>query len=196
MQRTASGQIDWRASLAKGLPLCREQLVYRTRYSAPPVLWLVLLDASASTRRGGALSQAKGVVQGVLAQAYRQRATVAVLTLSGGVATWQYQGRRVAAQAPTWLVQQGSGGGTPLAEGLVQARAWLVQRQKRHPHETQRLLVLTDGRIRDMQGIAPLPCETQVVDMECSPVRLGRARLLAQHLGATYCLLEALAPQA
>ena len=73
---------------------------------------------------------------------------------------------------------------------MEQARHWLQARQRQYPHEQQRCLVLTDGRLNAWEPLQPLPCPSLLVDIERSPVRLGRARLLAQQLQADYRSIE------
>lgn len=80
----------------------------------------------------------------------------------------------------------GRGGGTPLSAALEQAMTWLVQRQKRHPSEQHRVLVLTDGRIKQLPALPTFACATLLIDIEKGPIRLGRAKELASTLGAEY----------
>jgi magnesium chelatase subunit ChlD-like protein len=155
-------------------------------------LWLVVVDASASTRRHGALSQAKGLLAQLFEQAYRQRARLAVLHASGAQAQWLWQGQKASAQLHDWLNELGAGGGTPLIEALQQAAVWLSRRQQLKPAEQQRLLILTDGRLRDWSPLAASACPSVLVDLECAPIRLGRGRLLASQLGAEYRHIQAL----
>lgn len=147
---------------------------------------MLVVDASASTRRHGALSQAKGLLGTLLQQAYQQRVRVAVLHATGMQAQWSFEGQKSSAAMRVWLNELGAGGGTPLIEGLAQTRQWLAQRQRSKPAEQQRVLVITDGRVRDWPALAPLACATVLVDIESGPIRLGRARLLAEQLGADY----------
>jgi magnesium chelatase subunit ChlD-like protein len=160
--------------------------VLRARSRQPGELWLVIVDASASTRRHGALAQAKGLLADTFEQAYRQRARLAVLHATGTQARWLWQGQKAAVQLQEWLEQLGAGGGTPLIEALGEAREWLDQRQRQKPGEHQRLLVLTDGRLRDWPALQPLNCPTVLVDIEGGSIRLGRARKLAEELDADY----------
>ncbi len=153
---------------------------------------MLVVDASASTRRHGALSQAKGLLGTVLQQAYQQRARVAVLQATGVQAQWPFQGQKSSAAMLAWVNELGAGGGTPLIEGLVQTTAWLVQRQRSKPAEQQRVLVITDGRLREWPALAPLACATVLVDIESGPIRLGRARQLAEQLNADYRHIEEL----
>lgn len=188
-----SGAIDWLASLLRGRPTRASDLLRKPRTQRPNQLWVLVVDASASTRRHGALSQAKGLLGTVLQQAYQQRARVAVLHATGLQAQWPFQGQKSSAAMLTWLHALGAGGGTPLIEGLAQTHLWLVQRQRSKPAEQQHLLVVTDGRLREWPALAPMPCPTVLVDIESGPIRLGRARLLAEQLGADYRPLESLA---
>ncbi len=158
----------------------------RARSRKPGELWLVIVDASASTRRHGALAQAKGLLADTFEQAYRQRARLAVLHATGAQARWLWQGQKASGQLQEWLEQLGAGGGTPLVEAIEQAREWLDRRQRQNPGEHQRLLVLTDGRLRDWPALQPLNCPTVLVDIEGGVVRLGRAQKLAGELGAEY----------
>ncbi|GLK87242.1 hypothetical protein GCM10017655_03040 [Pseudomonas turukhanskensis] len=153
---------------------------------------MLVVDASASTCRHGALSQAKGLLGTVLQQAYQQRARVAVLQATGMQAQWPFQGQKSSAAMLAWVNELGAGGGTPLIEGLVQTGEWLVQRQRSKPGEQQRVLVITDGRLREWSPVAPLSCPAVLVDIESGPIRLGRAQVLAEQLGAEYRHIEEL----
>ncbi|TDJ75941.1 VWA domain-containing protein [Pseudomonas putida] len=183
----------WLPTLLKGRPRQRQDLCWQQRRSQAPVVWLVIVDASASTRRHQALATTKGVLAELFDQAYRQRARLALLTASGGAPRWQRHGLKASAALQPWLRALGAGGGTPLLEALKQARDWLLTRRKAHPHEAQRCLVFTDGRLQRWQALAPMPCDTVLIDMELAPVRLGRARQLAEQLLADYQHLEQLA---
>lgn len=186
------GVVAWPATLLKGRPRNRADLCWAQRSAAPAQLWLVIVDASASTRRYQALSRAKGLLAEYFDQAYRERARLALLTASGREPRWQRHGLKASAALQPWLAALGAGGGTPLLQALQQARQWLIARQRRYPQEVQRCLVLTDGRLGAWPALEPLPCSSLLVDMESAPVRLGRAQLLAQQLGADYQHLEQL----
>lgn len=146
----------------------------------------MIVDASASTRRHGALARAKGLLADTFDQAYRQRTRLAVLHATGTQPRWLWQGQKASAQLMEWLEQLGAGGGTPLIEALQQASEWLEKRQRQKPGERQRLLVLTDGRLRDWPALQPMNCPTLLVDIEGGAIRLGRARRLAEELDAEY----------
>lgn len=182
----------WIPTLLKGRPRGRRDLVRQPRSRRPAELLLIIVDASASTRRNGALSQAKGLLAQVFDDAYRRRARLALLTASGAAPRWQHQGLKASRSLTPWLDALGAGGGTPLRLALEQAGQWLAQRRRRHPCEHQRLLLLTDGRIKAMPELDALDCESLLIDMETGPIRLGRARDLARRLGAEYRHLDAL----
>ncbi|MBD8472547.1 VWA domain-containing protein [Pseudomonas sp. CFBP 8770] len=187
---SAAGMVDWPATLLQGRPRQRDDLRWQQRRSAAQQLWLVVVDASASTRRHGALAEAKGVLAQLFDDAYRQRARLALLTARGSGPAWQCHGLKASAALQPWLAELGAGGGTPLLAALDQAREWLVQRVRQHPQEAQRCLVFTDGRLKSLEGVVPLACPALLVDMEKGPIRLRRARALASALNAEYQHLD------
>jgi len=168
--------------------------VLRPRSAKPSQLWLVIVDASASTRRHGALSKAKGLLSELFEQARRQRARLAVLHATGRQAQWLWQGQKASQVLQHWLNELGAGGGTPLFDALQQAAAWQARRQHLHPAERQRVLIITDGRLRAWPALAPSACPSVLVDIESAPIRLGRARQLADELGADYHHIDELPP--
>lgn len=183
----------WVATLLRGRPRTRHDLLRQPRSSQPAELLLVIVDASASTRRHGALSQAKGLLSQVFDDAYRRRARLALVTASGHMPRWQHQGLKASRALKPWLDTLGAGGGTPLQDALAQAARWLAQRQDSHPAERQRVLVLTDGRIKAMPEVSAFSCESLLVDIEMGPIRMGRALALADRLGAEYRHISQLA---
>lgn len=185
-RRAQSGQINWSGTLLGGRPQRREDLLWHLRSRSAHELWLVIVDASASTRRHQALSDAKGLLAQLFDDAYRQRARMALLTASGQSPRWQVQGLKAAKGLTGWLEQLGAGGGTPLLAALTEAADWLVARRKRYPVEQQRLLVITDGRLKVIDGLPRLACPGLLVDIERGPIRLGRAQELARGLQLDY----------
>ncbi|XOQ20239.1 MAG: Magnesium chelatase subunit ChlD [Pseudomonas shahriarae] len=184
--------VNWPGTLLGGRPQSRKDLVYCNRSRASHELWLVIVDASASTRRHQALSDAKGLLAQVFDDAYRQRARLALLTASGQVPSWQVQGLKAAKGLGRWLDGLGAGGGTPLLAALTEAGHWLAARRKRYPAEQQRLLVITDGRLKDIGQLPALDCLGLLVDIERGPIRLGRARELAAGLQVDYRHIDSL----
>jgi magnesium chelatase subunit ChlD-like protein len=48
------------------------------------------------------------------------------------------------------------------------------------------LLVVTDGRLKDLGAMSAVTCPGLLVDIERGPIRLGRAKELAAALEADY----------
>lgn len=153
----------------------------------------MIVDASGSTRRHGALSKAKGLLGEVFEQARRQRVRLALLQANGNQADWVWPGHKVTGAQQQWLADLGAGGGTPLLDALQQAAAWQRRRQRLKPAEVHRMLILTDGRLRDSAALERSLCPAMLVDIESAPIRLGRARQLAEQLGAEYQHIDTLA---
>ncbi|VEF10760.1 magnesium chelatase subunit ChlD [Pseudomonas fluorescens] len=189
-----SGAVNWPGTLLGGRPRVRDDLLFQLRTRSPHELWLVIVDASASTRRHHSLSDAKGLLAQVFDDAYRQRARLALLTASGASPKWQVQGLKAASGLRLWLAELGAGGGTPLLAALVQAQQWMAVRHKRYPAEQRRLLVITDGRLKDLAGITAPGCPGLLIDIERGPIRLGRAKELAKVLAADYRHIDELHP--
>ncbi|WP_210643892.1 VWA domain-containing protein [Pseudomonas sp. Tri1] len=178
--------MNWPGTLLNGRPRLYEDLCFHGRHRSPHQLWLVIVDASASTRRHRALSDGKGLLAQLFDDAYRQRARLALLTASGTLPNWQVQGLRASAGLRSWLDGLGAGGGTPLLAALNEAGRWLMARRKRFPAEQQRVLVMTDGRVKEGLALPSMDCPCLLIDIERGPIRLGRARQLAGQLGAEY----------
>jgi len=167
-------------------------LRWQQRRASPHELWLVIVDASASTRRHQSLADAKGLLAELFDQAYRRRARLALLTASGDQPRWQRHGLKASHALQPWLQQLGAGGGTPLVAALQEAGDWLIRRARAFPSEVHRCLVVTDGRIKRPGPIEPLPCPALLIDMERGSIRLGRAMELATALGAQYQHIDTL----
>nr|WP_238351694.1 VWA domain-containing protein [Pseudomonas sp. SWRI99] len=181
-----SGRVNWPGTLLNGRPQTRDDLLLHMRTRSAQELWLVIVDASASTRRHQALSDAKGLLAQLFDDAYRQRARLALLTASGATPKWQVQGLKASSGLRVWLDGLGAGGGTPLLAALGQAQQWLAMRRKRCPAELQRCLIVTDGRLKALSGLPVLACPGLLIDIERGPIRLGRAQDLATALQAQY----------
>jgi magnesium chelatase subunit ChlD-like protein len=170
-------------------------LQHRIRYRSPGRLLLVLLDASGSTLHGSGLQQAKGLIGGLAQSAYRQRWRLAVLSFAGQRVETVFAAGRAPFDAGRLLQRIQGGGGSPLGQGLQAAVRRLDDEHRRHPAEQQTLLLLSDGRYRSgldigcLNGLDGHRCERLLIDTEQGAVRLGRARALAQRIGARYLSL-------
>lgn len=190
-RRADSGTIDWLQTLQRGRPQSRDDLAFKSRQSAAQELWLVVIDASASTRRHQALGDAKGLLAQLFEDAYRQRARVAVMTASGNAPHWHISGAKASKALDNWLQSLGAGGGTPLLEALQEVSRWLDVRRKQLPQEQQRFLLVTDGRLKEGQALPKLDCPGLLIDIERGPIRLGRAEQMAAQLQIDYRHIDA-----
>jgi magnesium chelatase subunit ChlD-like protein len=188
------GKIAWLPTLLRGRPRSRGDLVRLPRSRQAQELWLVIVDASASTHRHQALSHAKGVLAELFDDAYRRRVRLAVLTANGSQPHWQHQGLKASTALQPWLDALGAGGGTPLLAALAQANQWLALRSKKHAAEQHRVVVITDGRIRQAPGLERFACPGLLIDIERGPIRLGRAQQLAADLAIDYQHIDSLQP--
>jgi magnesium chelatase subunit D len=160
-------------------------------------LVLLVVDASGSAA-AARLAEAKGAAEELLARAYAARDRVALVTFRGASAELALPPTRSLARARRLLAGLPGGGGTPLAAGLLAARA--LAEQARGRGQTPALVVMTDGRAnvtlagegsraeaeaevlalaRRMRDAGP----SVVVDTATRP---GRARALADAMGAQW----------
>lgn len=101
------------------------------------------VDASGSAAFAR-LSEAKGAVELLLAQAYVKRAEVALIAFRGDTAEVSLPPTRSLARAKRQLAALAGGGGTPMAAGLDLARR--VAESERARGRTPLVVLLTDGR--------------------------------------------------
>lgn len=194
MRLGAAGAIAWLPTLLRGRPKSRNDLIRQSRSQQANELWLVIVDASASTKRYQALSQAKGLLAQVFDDAYRRRVRLALLTANGNAPRWQHQGLKASRALMPWLDELGAGGGTPLMVAFEQAGEWLEQRRRKHPAEQQRVLVMTDGRVKALPSDSPFNCPGLLIDIESGPIRLRKAEQMAARLGLEYQHIDGLRP--
>jgi magnesium chelatase subunit D len=165
-------------------------------------LVILLLDTSGSMAARRRSQTVTTVALSLLADSYRRRDRVAVLTFRGRSATTIVPPTRSVELATRRLHDLPVGGQTPLAAGL-DAVADLIRRERwRDPDRRPLLVVVTDGRAtggtdplgtaqhaaRRLAGIAGI-----VVDAEDGPVRLGLASRIAADLGAELVTVSGLA---
>ena len=145
-QRSAA--IAWLPTvLAKGPEALRREHLRRQPVALRPArLHCIVLDTSGSMRRNGRLALAKGHAAFMIEQAARLGDDVALLRFGGqGVELLLPPGPARAAGSLR-LRPLGGGGGTPLAEALVQADRLLQRALRRNGPAECWLWLLTDGR--------------------------------------------------
>ena len=161
---------------------------------------LFLVDASGSMATHRRLGAAKGAAMGLLTSSYQRRDEVALMVFRGEGTDLVLPFTRNVRSIERALTDVPTGGRTPLARALLDA-ARLMQTR-----EPALLVLLTDGRANvSMDGGDPweealAACRplrqacagALIVDCESGPVTLGRARAMAQLLGAECVSLDAL----
>ncbi|TAN49334.1 MAG: VWA domain-containing protein [Methylococcaceae bacterium] len=167
---------------------------------------LFVVDASGSVAARRRMELVKGAVLALLGDAYVQRDTVGVIAFRGALAEQLLAPTRSVEQAERCLRELPCGGRTPLPHALALAERVLAQnRDERAPL----LVVLSDGRANVAMGagdaweeslmaakkLAQRGVTALVIDSETGVPRLGRARLLAEALGAPWLGLDGLSTQ-
>jgi magnesium chelatase subunit D len=152
---------------------------------------LFVVDASGSMAAARRMASVKAAVLSLLLDAYQRRDKVGLVTFRGATADLLLPPTSSVEAAAARLDRLPTGGRTPLAAGLLEARATLGRERLRDPQRRPLLVVVTDGRhtngpdplaaagLLRHEGIAAI-----VIDCENGPVRLGLAGALAAALGA------------
>ena len=135
----------------------------------------------------------KGAVLSLLLDAYQRRDKVGLIAFRGAGAELLLPPTSSIEAAAARLESMPSGGRTPLAAGLLEARETLRRERLRDPQRRPLLVLVTDGRhtaggepaaaaaLLRRDGLAAV-----VVDCESGPVRLGLAGASAEILGAEH----------
>ena len=159
---------------------------------------LFLVDASGSMATKRRLEMAKGAALGLMSSSYQRRDEVALMAFRGEGADLVLPFTRQIASIERALSNVPTGGRTPLARALLDATQLLQTR------EPALLVLLTDGRANvSAEGGDPweeaLAAASRVrtacagalvIDCELGPIVLGRARVLAEALGAECIALD------
>jgi magnesium chelatase subunit D len=184
----------------QGVALAAADLKQHERRGSGRSHVLFLVDASGSMATQRRLEVAKGAALGLLASSYQNRDEVALMVFRAEGTDLVLPFTRHIAGIEQALGEVPTGGRTPLARALSDAERLLQTR------EPALLVLLTDGRANvsaaggDPWEEALAACASLrsacagvlVVDCEPGPIMLGRARVLAQALGAECVALDAL----
>ena len=161
-------------------------------------LVLFAVDASGSMAARQRMAAVSGAVLSLLRDAYQRRDKVGLVAFRAGGAELVLPPTSSVPAAQARLAQLRTGGRTPLADGLLRARAVLRVERLRDPRRRSLLVLLTDGRatvaarpggdpVADACRAAGLLAAdgvaTIVVDCESGPVRLGIAARVAAAAG-------------
>ncbi|WP_202968898.1 VWA domain-containing protein [Pseudonocardia sp. EC080625-04] len=168
---------------------------------------LFVVDASGSMAARKRMTAVSGAVLGLLRDAYQRRDKVGLVTFRGRAAELALPPTSSVPTAQQRLAKLRTGGRTPLAGGLLKARAVLDAERRRDPRRRPLVVLLTDGRatvpardggdpVSDARRAAGLLAadgvHTVVVDCEGGHVRLGLAAPLAAAAGGELVTLDEL----
>ncbi|MBV8049045.1 MAG: putative cobaltochelatase [Paludibacterium sp.] len=185
----------------------RADLHRKERVGQQGNLILLVVDASGSMAAEQRMAAVKGCVLGLLSDAYQRRDQVGVIAFRGREAQLVLSPTRQVEQAHTALEQLPTGGRTPLPHALALAGETLARQAA---DLAPLLVILSDGRanvaltegqdpwresLAAAEQLAQHGHAALVLDTETGFVRMGRARALAQALGAEYLPLEALSSE-
>jgi magnesium chelatase subunit D len=187
-----------RGRTGAGLRLRAADLRSAEREGRESNLVLFAVDASGSMAARQRMAAVSGAVLSLLRDAYQRRDKVGLVSFRAGGAELVLPPTSSVPAAQARLAQLRTGGRTPLAGGLLRARAVLRVERLRDPRRRALLVVLTDGRatvaaraggdpvadaLRAAALLATDGVATVVVDCESGPVRLGLAARIAAAAG-------------
>jgi len=194
-----------------GMTIERSDLRRKERAGRTGTLILFVVDASGSMAARRRMAVVKGAVLGLLQSAYEQRDEVGVIAFRGPSAEVLLPPTRGIYRAEESLRVLPTGGRTPLAHALVLARETIRQAQRSAPDRLVLLVLLSDGKAnvglpdspgdpwqQALQAAADLAADgipALVLDSDAGYVRVGRARQLAEALGAEHLPLEELSAE-
>jgi magnesium chelatase subunit D len=184
----------------QGVRLAASDLMQHERRGPGLCHVLFLVDASGSMATKRRLEVAKGAALGLLTSSYQRRDEVALMVFRAEGTDLVLPFTRHITSIELALRDVPTGGRTPLARALLDA-ARLMQTR-----EPALLVLLTDGRANVSldggdpweEALAACPplqaacAGALVIDCEPGPIMLGRARVLAQALGAECVALDAM----
>lgn len=194
-----------RGRAGNGILLRRADIRHAVREGKESNLVLFAVDASGSMAARKRMSAVTGAVLSLLLDAYQRRDKVGLVTFRAGGAELVLPPTSSVEAAVTRLRRLGTGGRTPLADGLLLAKRTLTIERLRDPRRRPLLVLVTDGRatvpvrtdpvadaMRAGGLLAADGVSSVVVDCERGPVRLGLPAQLAAALGGVCVRLDEL----
>lgn len=143
MRRARTGQ-----NAAPDVPaLLRADLCRKLRYRAADQLIVLAVDTSESMGSGALVRMraAKGAALAILRRAYQTRSSVALIAFGGERAALVLPPTRSINLARTRLERLPTGGATPMADALVQARELILRERRRCQGLRPVLVLVSDG---------------------------------------------------
>ncbi len=184
------GRPDWVNTLIQSVGEWPPAAIrYRKLRPANNVLHFVMLDSSASTIGTELVGQAKGLIQSLANQAYLKREKLSILAFGNQSVQSYLEPVRSPKSIDKILERIVSGGGTPLKVALETAIERIQNWKKASPNIEIKTYLLTDGRSRDDISALRWPTALNVIDLERSAVKRGRAREFSTILGGEYISL-------
>ncbi|KEI44361.1 putative cobaltochelatase [Saccharopolyspora rectivirgula] len=196
-----------------GLVLAPEDLRRAVREDREGNLVLFAVDASGSMAARQRMSAVSGAVLSLLRDAYQRRDKVGVIAFRGDSAELVLPPTSSVEVAAARLRRMRTGGGTPLAQGILRAGKVVRTAQLRDPQRRALLVLLTDGKatvpvepgagsrqavqdaLQAAGKFAATGTASVVIDCESGPVRLGMAKRLSVALGGQCLRLEELSAE-
>lgn len=169
---------------------------------------LFVVDASGSMAARKRMKAVKGAILSLLQEAYVKRDQIGMIAFRKGQAELILPVTRSVDAASKHLREIPTGGKTPLAAGLVKGYETILSEKRRNKGTWPVIIVVSDGRANEsFTGLSASPdiwdeclaiarqisaegIPSLVLDTEQGYVRLGRAKQLAEALGAEYRMLD------
>ena len=146
----------------------------------------MLLDTSASTLYGNGFAKAKAVVLNIAQQTYLQREQLAVFGFGNQKVDLLMPNKRAPKAIKAWLDTIKAGGGTPLRDGVEEAKKYQEKMVRKIPGVKLKSYIITDGKSNaDLAGIN-LVGDVILINTEQSDVKRGKSQYFAEQLGADY----------
>jgi magnesium chelatase subunit D len=191
-----------------GLVIRHDDIRHAVREGRESNLVLFAVDASGSMAARKRMSAVTGAVISLLLDAYQRRDKVGLVTFRAGTAELVLPPTSSVEAAVARLRHLGTGGRTPLADGLLRARRTLTIERLRDPRRRALLVLVTDGRatvavskdpvddaLRAARLLAADGVASVVVDCESGPVRLGLPARIADALAGACVRLDELSAE-
>jgi magnesium chelatase subunit D len=154
----------------------------------------LVVDASGSMGARRRAARVKGALLAVLRDAYARRDRVAVIAFRDQSAQVLVAPGAPVERAAAAVAALPTGGRTPLASGLLCAERLLRRERARDPARRSVAVVLSDGRVGDVDGelaraaarLGRAADAVAVVDTEDGPVRVGHCAAIARAAAGTH----------
>lgn len=192
------------------LNIQKEDLRQKVREKRIGNTFLFAVDASGSMGARRRMNAVKGAIFYMLQDAYQKRDRVGMLAFRRDKAEVLLPITRSVDLAQKCLAEMSTGGKTPLADGLAAALMTLSKLNKKDKELEPVLVVVTDGRanavmegetdpvgnaLKIAEKIRKARIASVVIDTENDFIKLGIAKKLAQHMGASYYSLNQLSKE-